>query len=129
MYGTHLADTITGDAADNLIQGFGGADYLVGGSGQDVLLGGDGADKLYGDAGDDVLVGGAGADTMSGGAGADLFFLDNATATGKDVVTNFAVNDLLGVTVKLADSNNDGIITFGKERGRERQRKRETLSL
>lgn len=36
------------------------------------------------------------------------------TATGKDVVIGFGKNDILIVDEKIADRNNDGIITFGK---------------
>jgi Ca2+-binding RTX toxin-like protein len=35
-------------------------------------------------------------------------------ATGKDVVTGFGKSDILLVDEKIADNNNDGIITFGK---------------
>jgi Ca2+-binding RTX toxin-like protein len=51
--------TLTGNAADNVISA---------GSGADTLDGGDG---------NDVLDGGAGADVMSGGAGNDVYVVDN----------------------------------------------------
>jgi len=47
------ADTISGDAATNLLSGSGGADNLSGGGGADTLIGGAGVDKLWGGAGND----------------------------------------------------------------------------
>jgi Ca2+-binding RTX toxin-like protein len=55
------ADTITGNAAANLIDGLGGNDTLSGGGGNDVIIGGEGADVLNGDDGNDTLSGGAGS--------------------------------------------------------------------
>lgn len=55
-------DTLTGNAADNVILGGNGADQLSGGLGND---------RLCGDAGDDWLAGGAGADRLEGGLGLD----------------------------------------------------------
>jgi Ca2+-binding RTX toxin-like protein len=99
FFGTTGADTINGSDAydpaiafDDIIHGFGGADYIYagagddwvwsstlstegghfyGGAGDDVLVGYGGADWLQGDAGNDVLIGGADNDTMIGGDGDD----------------------------------------------------------
>ena len=62
VYGTNLADVITGGAEDNVI---------IGNGGNDVIDGGDGANKLYGGAGGDTLIGGVGNDKLYGGDGAD----------------------------------------------------------
>lgn len=55
-------DTITGDAAPDLIEGLEGNDILYGGGGDDELRGGPGDDALYGQEGSDRLLGGAGND-------------------------------------------------------------------
>ena len=62
VHGTPGADTLTGSAADNHLQGAAGADTLVGGPG---------ADMLAGESGDDRLQGGLGADDLAGGEGID----------------------------------------------------------
>lgn len=60
VIGSALADTISGNSADN---------RFTGGDGNDVLNGDGGADTLVGGAGVDMLVGGTGNDTSIGGAG------------------------------------------------------------
>ena len=79
--GSYYADTLVGDAANNILRGLGGNDSLQGGAGNDTLSG---------DAGDDRLIGGAGADTLNGGEGYDVASYQTATtgisinlATGK----------------------------------------------
>ena len=62
-------DDITGNDADNYLQGGAGDDTLSGGAGNDVLDGGDDDDDLYGDAGDDLLDGGADSNSLDCGAG------------------------------------------------------------
>ena len=54
------------------------ADTLSGLAGDDTLEGGDGADSLLGGAGADLLDGEGGADTMAGGAGADTYYVDDS---------------------------------------------------
>jgi Ca2+-binding RTX toxin-like protein len=70
--GTHLANSLTGTAAQDFIYGFFGNDTLKGLGGNDSIFGGLGNDRLDGGAGDDRLEGGAGADTILGGAGNDI---------------------------------------------------------
>lgn len=65
--GTPGADTLTGGAGDDILDGLDGADRLVGGGG---------ADQLHGGAGDDTLVAGQGALVVDGGAGVDTAELD-----------------------------------------------------
>ena len=115
--GTDGLDYIAGGAGDDLLIGLAGSDALSGGEGADVLMGGDGADDLNGGAGADLLEGGAGADTLTGGSGADVFFFDTKAAnTGVDKILDLATNDFLVTTTKIFDSNNDGVITFGKNK-------------
>ena len=73
VIGSALADTISGNSADNrftggdgndVLNGDGGADTLVGGAGDDVLNGGDGVDMLVGGTGNDTLIGGAGLEQI-----------------------------------------------------------------
>ena len=65
--GSNFADSLTGDAARNLI---------LAGAGDDIIFGGGGADVLHGEAGNDAITGGAEGDELWGGAGADI--LDGA---------------------------------------------------
>jgi Ca2+-binding RTX toxin-like protein len=68
--GTDFADTLIGDAGDNLLEGFDG---------------------------DDALTGGGGADTLIGGFGADAFVY-LTSADGGDSIEDFAVGDRLAIT-------------------------------
>ncbi|MBU1348227.1 MAG: hypothetical protein KKA16_14905, partial [Alphaproteobacteria bacterium] len=69
VQGSIFADTLTGDAGDNVLEGNSGADILSGGKGDDIL---------FGDKGNDVLTGGTGRDTF-------VFNLND----GGDVITDF----------------------------------------
>ena len=80
---TDDADSITGYAGDDVIDGQGGNDNLYGNAGDDTLSGGEGADRLYGNAGNDhlkgqegndTLYGHDGNDTLEGGAGNDYLY-------------------------------------------------------
>ncbi|WP_348227123.1 carbohydrate-binding protein [Trichocoleus desertorum] len=52
--GTNSAETLNGDALDNIISAFGGNDILNGGEGNDLLNGGFGSDALDGGLGNDT---------------------------------------------------------------------------
>ncbi|MFZ5717923.1 MAG: M10 family metallopeptidase C-terminal domain-containing protein [Pseudomonadota bacterium] len=74
------ADTITGNALDNALNGNGGQDRILAGAGNDTVNGGSATGYLRGEDGNDSLVGGTafddihgnqGNDTASGGAGDD----------------------------------------------------------
>ncbi|MFM7306157.1 MAG: M10 family metallopeptidase C-terminal domain-containing protein [Alphaproteobacteria bacterium] len=58
------ADTMLGNAGDNLLYGNAGADTLNGGAGSDVLYGGSGNDMLIADGIGDYLNGGDGDDVI-----------------------------------------------------------------
>lgn len=94
--------SVTGDAADNTIQGTGFADGLYGLGGNDVLNGLDGADLLDGGAGNDRLSGGTGTDTLVGGAGADT--LDG----GADFDWAYYTTSTASVTVDLGTGRATG---------------------
>ena len=98
--GTGAADTILGDAADNIfegrqgndtLEGREGSDRLLGGLGDDDLDGGAGADDLFGDSGNDTINGGLGDDYLSGGLGFDQFVI--AAGDGNDTVADFVLGE------------------------------------
>jgi CSLREA domain-containing protein len=74
VIGTGFADTLTGDDADNELDGGAGTDELDGLGGDDTLLGSDGSsDDLDGGDGDDTVKGGDGKkDDGRGGDGDDV---------------------------------------------------------
>ncbi len=55
IVGSNYADSLTGNAGNNLLEGELGNDILSGGAGNDILTGGAGADKLTGGAGNDIF--------------------------------------------------------------------------
>lgn len=69
----NLADTIIGNASDNIINGYDQNDTLYGGGGNDQLFGGTGNDLIHGGAGNDIINGGIGSDKLWGGTGDDIF--------------------------------------------------------
>lgn len=101
------SDDVVGTDAGEVLNGTVGADRLVG-------LGGN--DTLYGGAGDDRLFGGRGGDTLYGGAGADRFYFDPLAKGERDVIKDFGKTDRLLSTVKLFDSDGDGVIGFGGDK-------------
>jgi Ca2+-binding RTX toxin-like protein len=58
VVGSPFNDTLTGDAANNVLIGLGGNNVLQAGSGRDILIGGDGNSTLQGGSGEDILIGG-----------------------------------------------------------------------
>ncbi len=64
-------DSITGNAANNVILGGKGEDKIYGGDGNDYLQGDRNKDKLFGGNGEDTLIGGKGNDTLNGEADKD----------------------------------------------------------
>ena len=100
IIGSDFADTLTGDAAINVLFGNAGNDVISGGAGNDVLIGGTGNDTLTGGTGLDRMifeqVGAANQDTINSyaGTGADRDILDlsgllDANFGGGSVVSNF----------------------------------------
>jgi serralysin len=65
------ADSITGNALANNLQGGGGNDTVLGGAGGDTLLETSGSNYLRGEAGDDFISGGSGFDDINGNLGND----------------------------------------------------------
>ncbi len=93
-YGGGGADTITGNAANNLLRGGGSRDILIGNDGNDTLIGGDyERNELYGGDGNDLLAvdnfgGHWGADSVYGGTGIDT--LDAGGLSGFNLVVDLA---------------------------------------
>ena len=97
--GTNLAETISGEAGNDNINGNGGADILFGNEGDDningtnsseQISGGEGNDRISGNGGNDTILGGAGDDdillgsgspTVNSGSGNDEIWVNNANAT------------------------------------------------
>ncbi len=76
--GNDTAETIIGNAFDNMIYSQGGNDTISGGEGGDKIFGGNGNDVLKGQGGADHLYGGLGADNYFGGSGVDYARYDDA---------------------------------------------------
>lgn len=89
-YGTDAAETLTGDALNNIINGVGGDDTLIG------------------RAGNDILIGGTGNDILGGGAGIDIASYAQATS-GIIANLNTGVVTRIAKIMPLGDS-----ITYGK---------------
>ncbi|MBL8788190.1 MAG: hypothetical protein JNJ59_25070 [Deltaproteobacteria bacterium] len=89
IWGTALADSLTGGANNDTIDGGPGNDTINGLAGNDTLYGNDGVDTIDGGAGDDTLYGDAGADVLTGGLGNDTFH----GGTGDDVQNGGDGND------------------------------------
>lgn len=66
-------------------------------------VGGGGADHLIGNTVNNVL---------TGNGGADVFELRTGGKSGVDRIADFSRSDVLAVTKAIADSNNDGLITW-----------------
>lgn len=80
-----IGESVTGDAAANVIRGGLGNDTLKGLAGNDTLSGGVGNDRLFG---------GLGRDTLTGGAGKDAFVFDTKPASSNvDRIVDFSVRD------------------------------------
>ena len=130
IVGSNSAETIYGDANDNILTGGRGnvADTLYGYAGNDTLYGygisitnpnqsrdGDIGEKtLYGGAGNDTLAGGIGEDTLDGGTGTD-------TLTGNGAADTFVIRSGDGSTT-LADADvvtdfQDGTDVIGLDNG------------
>lgn len=70
---------------------------------------------------DTAIVADGGSDTLRGDRGdnqTDIFFYDTAASEslGRDRVIDFGESDILVTTTRINDNNDDGIITFGRNR-------------
>jgi len=92
------ADTINGNALDNVIDGGAGNDSVFAGAGNDTIDGGSGQNYLRGEDGNDSIVGGAGFDDINGNVGNDTA----RGGDGDDWVVGGKDNDML-----FGDNGND----------------------
>jgi Ca2+-binding RTX toxin-like protein len=106
-FGNARDNVITGNASDNELRGYDGADLLKGGGGNDELNGGNHDDFLYGESGHDTLIGGGGDDEMYGGTGNDTYSVNSAgdvvmeyAGEGSDTVNSGLDSYTLGVNVE-----------------------------
>ncbi len=103
--GGEFADSITGNAANNVLKGGAGNDTLDGAGGNDTLDGGVGADLLVGGGGDDTYVFGAGDTIVEASGGADTIISSVSYTLGANleilVLTDTAAD---GTGSALADS-------------------------
>ena len=89
IFGTDLADQLSGLGGSDILWGRGGDDQLDGGSGGDKLWGGSGNDELDGGRGNDILDGGGGHNELEGGLGDDIFIF----RVGVSTIEDFALGD------------------------------------
>jgi Ca2+-binding RTX toxin-like protein len=85
--GTEAAETLTGDAGDDILDARAGDDRVEGGAGNDIFIASEGDDTVAGGAGADSIVAGAGDDLIDPGAGDDV--LAFRPGDGHDTVTGF----------------------------------------
>jgi Ca2+-binding RTX toxin-like protein len=95
VFGTAFADQITGDSADNWLEGRDGDDLLNGGGGEaDYLIGGFGNDHLIGGGAEYVYYRpGQGTDTVEGGVGWDRvsFYENDADGGSAGVIVDLSL--------------------------------------
>ena len=106
-------DSITGNAAANLISTGAGNDFADGAAGNDRMSGGDGIDRMSGGLGNDIVDGGTGNDTLSGGTGNDRI----NGGDGLDVLTGGngidLINGGLGSDIFVYDAIADSGVALG----------------
>ena len=98
VFGNDAANVLNGYAGNDVIFGYGGNDTLIGGDGNDTLDGGTGTDILVGGNGNDILLPGitflqTGLDQVDGGAGTDtISFAGKVTGVQVDLTTGSATD-------------------------------------
>ena len=86
-----MAETLTGTAGADRLEGGDGDDSISGLAGNDRLEGGKGNDTIDGGDGNDLIRGGKGADVLTGGNGDDTFVIDSGAKqlSAIDRITDF----------------------------------------
>ncbi len=98
LVGQGGADSLRGGKGDDIVFGGRGADFMTGGQGDDLLNGGAGSDTMLGGKGDDTIVMGEGLDIATGGLGNDTFVFTEATTSGRNVITDLSVGDMVDLS-------------------------------
>jgi Ca2+-binding RTX toxin-like protein len=109
--GNDLANTITGNGANNVLDGAAGADTLLGGLGNDTLVWSEASDVLVGGLGHDKLL-------LSADGALDLTLIDNAKITGVERIVLGGTNTLKLAAQDLLDlsgSTNTLVVDGGIE--------------
>jgi Ca2+-binding RTX toxin-like protein len=131
FHGNDLVQFVGGNAGNDTLHTYGGADRIWGGDGDDYIAAGDGDDFLYADednagavrifyAGNDILDGGAGNDQVSAGGGDDIILGGQGADTGDagdgfDSVDYSASATAVGVSMSdgnLSGSTGDAMADF-----------------
>jgi hypothetical protein len=104
-------DFLFGSEIANRLSGNGGGDFLDGKAGNDILEGGSGADTLFGGAGKDTLIGGADADTFR----FDLISDSTVAGLNRDVILDFSQAEGDKIDLYWIDTNrvNDDFFFIG----------------
>jgi 2',3'-cyclic-nucleotide 2'-phosphodiesterase (5'-nucleotidase family) len=100
LQGSVRRDVFVGGNRADVLNTFGGNDFVAGQAGNDRINGGSGNDRLAGNFGNDVVIGGSGEDNIRGGLGRDRLIgqSDNDIIRGdggNDVIIGGAGNDFL----------------------------------
>ncbi|MGA2582986.1 MAG: hypothetical protein ABSG31_06890 [Tepidisphaeraceae bacterium] len=102
-----LASSVT---VPSVLFGWGGADTISGGAGNDFIDGGINADSIAGNAGNDFLAGGAGSDTIGGAGGNDTVVagLGGSSSVMGGLGTNlYITNQVLADTLTSTTGSTD----------------------
>jgi Ca2+-binding RTX toxin-like protein len=123
LQGSYFNDTLTGDTADNRIEGLNGQDTLTGGGGNDTFVfrhAGDIGGGATGSASDVItdfttgdVIDLSGIDAIDGSAQKDGFsFIGNAAFSGHAGELRTGQDQATGISYVQGDTNGDGIADF-----------------
>jgi Ca2+-binding RTX toxin-like protein len=126
IVGDDNANTLSGTAFKDIINGKGGADFILGNDGNDSILGGAGGDQIIGGTGRDTIHGGLDNDNLSGGDPSEVDYLygdegdDVVAVTRRDHADGgdgydylaFHLLDLAAVNVDLSGWTSGATFTF-----------------
>ncbi len=117
--GSQTPVDVRGGAGDDVLIAQGAAQTLEGEAGNDVLEGGAGADILRGGLGNDVLKGGPDSDTLDGGADQDTYVFEQIAWGAADSIVDAGGNDTLDFQIvegKLTFSLGNSGLTVSADR-------------
>lgn len=99
-------DDVFGTPGNDILEAFGGNDFVVADAGDDIVYAGEGDDYVEGDAGNDILFGGPGEDDLE------------EWYVGNNFIDGGADDDLVyheGYTFVIGGQGNDRIYTYGPD--------------
>jgi Ca2+-binding RTX toxin-like protein len=112
------AEWIYGGRGDDIIAGYQGNDTLYGGFGNDFIDGFSDNDQIFGDAGNDTLLGSSGSDTLDGGGDIDAVSYQNANLgnqignIGVEAFLDQALNPTTGTKENRYDAAGDTYVSI-----------------